>query len=129
MEYIEPSDLLKLMQSSYNVGIVDVRDDDFITGNIPGCINIPSSKFMSIVYSSPEELEKQLSKFQTLVFHCALSQQRGPKAASRYLELIGKKLNQRVVILRGGFSAWQSLYKDTPGLVINHDKKYWEDPY
>ena len=49
------------------------------------------------------------------MFHCALSQQRGPKAALRYLrekermggEAEGKK--QKVYVLEGGFVKWQEL--------------------
>jgi len=54
--------------------IVDVRDDDYIGGHIPGSINIPSRQFSSRV----EDLVDELRDHEAVVFTCALSQQRGP---------------------------------------------------
>jgi len=70
------------------------------------------------------ELVRTLRNQNTIVFHCALSQQRGPSSALRYLrerermsargELgireDGKDLEkaQRVVVLDGGFEKWQA---------------------
>lgn len=54
--------------------IVDVRDDDYIGGHIPGSINIPSRQFSSRV----EDLVDELKGHDAVVFTCALSQQRGP---------------------------------------------------
>lgn len=54
--------------------IVDVRDDDYIGGHIPGSINIPSRQFGRRVPA----LVQDLKDFDAVVFTCALSQQRGP---------------------------------------------------
>jgi len=54
--------------------IVDVRDDDYIGGNIPGALNVPSRQMSSRV----EELVEELKDLEAVVFTCALSQQRGP---------------------------------------------------
>lgn len=47
--YIQDSELAKLWKqresNANSIAIVDVRDDDFEGGNIPGCIHIPSSDF------------------------------------------------------------------------------------
>jgi hypothetical protein len=47
--YIQDSEFAKLWkqrQSNPNsIAVVDVRDDDFEGGNVPGCLNIPSSEF------------------------------------------------------------------------------------
>ena len=59
--------------------IVDVRDDDYVGGHIPGTLNIPSRQLPSRVDSLVEELKDN----EAIVFTCALSQQRGPNVFSR----------------------------------------------
>jgi len=83
------------------------------------------------------ELVRTLQDKRLVVFHCMLSQQRGPSAALRYARerdrLLGKKgrvlptvpelseeeegdsdgkqeRGQTVVVLQGGFDAWQQRY-------------------
>jgi rhodanese-related sulfurtransferase len=88
--------------------IVDVRDDDYFGGHIAGALNIPSHDFPSRVASLVEELKD----YDAVVFHCALSQQRGPHAAKKYLALLnkaGKANGQKVYLLKGGFVYWQVL--------------------
>jgi rhodanese-related sulfurtransferase len=58
--------------------IVDVRDDDYVGGHIPGALNIPSRQFPSRVDSLVDELKDN----EAVVFTCALSQQRGPNVFS-----------------------------------------------
>lgn len=55
------------------------EEADYIGGHIKGTINVPSLSF-----SAPQLVERLRDK-ETVVFHCALSQQRGPGAALRYL--------------------------------------------
>ena len=57
--------------------VVDVRDDDYHGGNIKGAHNSPASVFLAKV----DDLVKQTQDVPLVVFHCALSQVRGPKAA------------------------------------------------
>lgn len=59
--------------------IVDVRDDDYIGGHIPGTLNIPSRQFPSRVDALVDQLEDR----EAVVFTCALSQQRGPNVWCR----------------------------------------------
>ena len=54
--------------------IVDVRDDDFEGGHIKGAINVPYHQFSDRVTTLVDELEGK----DAVIFHCALSQQRGP---------------------------------------------------
>ena len=58
--------------------IVDVRDDDYVGGHIPGTLNIPSRQLPSRVDSLVDELKDN----EAVVFTCALSQQRGPNVFS-----------------------------------------------
>jgi Cdc25 family phosphatase len=64
-----------------SLAVIDVRDSDFVGGHIRGCTNVPSG---SLDYALPQ-LVRELRDKRTVVFHCALSQQRGPGAALRYL--------------------------------------------
>lgn len=77
--------------SNPSLAIIDVRDDDHIGGHIKGSSHIPSS---TLDFKIPE-LVRKLQDKDTVVFHCALSQQRGPSAALRYLRererLLGTK--------------------------------------
>ncbi len=58
-----------------------MRDSDHIGGHIKGSTWVPSSQ---LDYKVPELLRTLRDK-EVVVFHCALSQQRGPSAALRYL--------------------------------------------
>ena len=52
--------------------VVDVRDDDYVGGNIKGCLNLPSKDFLMNV----DGLVKQTKEVPLVIFHCALSQVR-----------------------------------------------------
>lgn len=107
---------LLLSASPPRYAIIDVRDDDHVGGHIRTSTHVPS-----------RGLEKQLPALvralrdrEVVVFHCALSQQRGPAAARRYLgerERDGEKVGgeeegggQKVYVLEGGFLRWQEKY-------------------
>lgn len=64
---------------SPDIAIIDVRDDDHIGGHIAGSTHVPSS---TLDYRVPE-LVRTLQRKKVVVFHCMLSQQRGPSAALR----------------------------------------------
>ncbi|KAB2103098.1 hypothetical protein AG0111_0g9181 [Alternaria gaisen] len=64
-----------------NTAVVDVRDSDHVGGHIKGSTWVPSSQ---LDYKTPE-LIRTLQDKEVVIFHCALSQQRGPSAALRYL--------------------------------------------
>lgn len=66
---------------SPSLAVIDVRDSDYIGGHILNGINVPVHTHD---YRMPE-LVRTLKDKQTVVFHCALSQQRGPGSALRYL--------------------------------------------
>lgn len=52
--------------------VVDVRDDDFIGGNVKGCLRAPFQAYDSEVV----KLVPKLADVPIVVFHCALSQVR-----------------------------------------------------
>ncbi|KAK7522323.1 Rhodanese-like domain-containing protein [Phyllosticta citriasiana] len=107
-----------------SLAIIDVRDSDYIGGHIRGCTNVPAH---SLDWRAPE-LVRSLRDVPLVVFHCALSQQRGPGAALRYLRererLVDatataedegeekengqqQQQQQEVKVLEGGFVRWQ----------------------
>jgi len=76
--------LLKLAQPSSLARQSSPRltnSTDHIGGHILGSTHVPSA---TLDYKIPE-LVRKLQDKDTVVFHCALSQQRGPGAALRYL--------------------------------------------
>lgn len=100
--------------SPNSIAVIDVRDEDHVGGHIKGSQNIPST---TLDYRMPE-LVRTLKDKEKVVFHCALSQQRGPSAARMYLREQNKSgsrvgesedgaSNQEVFILEGGFTQWQ----------------------
>jgi len=52
--------------------VVDVRDDDFVGGNIKGAVNLPSREFLMNV----DGLVKDAKQVPLIIFHCSLSQVR-----------------------------------------------------
>jgi Cdc25 family phosphatase len=137
-----------------NLAIIDVRDNDHIGGHINGSTWVPSS---TLDYRIPE-LVRTLADKEMVVFHCALSQQRGPSAALRYLreksrlegkseeevvqkgegekeevengeEKKGDKKEQKVLVLDGGFVKWQEKYGADKRLTKAWKKDVWEFGY
>lgn len=96
------------LSSSSPIAVVDVRDSDHVGGHIAGSIHAPTP---ALDWKLPE-LVRQLRDKETVVFHCALSQVRGPSAALAYMRernrLVGKEAEgQKVLVLDGGFVKWQ----------------------
>lgn len=119
---------------------------DHIGGHIQGSLHFPSR---TLDATMPTLLRKLEGK-ETVVFHCALSQQRGPGAALRYLrereaaaarkgkgakgeveeeEGQGKGKDQTVFILDRGFVGWQENYGTDERLTEKYSKELWQDGY
>ncbi|KAJ3214490.1 hypothetical protein HDU67_001622 [Dinochytrium kinnereticum] len=106
--------------------VVDVRDLDFDGGHIRGASNIPAHELLE----NTEKHLPDLAKPKKLIFHCALSQVRGPKSANGYLAALREKavvLDQEVLVLKGGFNTWQSKYKDDKALVEDYKPELWTE--
>ncbi|KAJ8529385.1 hypothetical protein K7X08_036220 [Anisodus acutangulus] len=84
--YITGSQLLSLKRRP-NIAIVDVRDDErSYDGHIAGSLHFASDTFID---KMPSLIQAANGK-DTLVFHCALSQVRGPKCARRLAEYLAE---------------------------------------
>ena len=100
---------------SKTITIIDVRDEDRIEGHIPTSRHVPSETFNEQLPGLVDDLRHD----PVVVFHCALSQQRGPRAAMQYLKARRRRgldrddddgeRRQEVYILEGGYAAWQEL--------------------
>ena len=153
LKRIDAEDLRDLLLSSKSstVAVVDVRDDDHVGGHIRGSLHVPMS---SLDWRTPEIIRKLASK-QVVVFHCALSQQRGPTAALRYLRERQEKADkgqlpdgvavaegehtcegqrsgsekpaQEVYVLDRGFVGWQHKYGRDERLTEAYAPDIWED--
>lgn len=124
---------LLLSSTPSNLAVIDVRDSDHVGGHIKGSIWIPSN---NLDFRIPELL-RNLKDKDKVIFHCALSQQRGPSAALRYArereglagKLVGdaEKRNQEICVLVGGFHMWQAKYGEDERLTENYVKDIWDD--
>ena len=130
-----------------NLAIVDVRDSgpfpplrthlvfsayvlpDHVGGHIRSSLWVPGSQ---LDYRTPE-LVHQLQHKAQVVFHCMLSQQRGPNAALRYAReqrrLLGEEASQHqeVFVLDGGFATWQAKYGEDGALTEAYVRDIWLD--
>ncbi|GAA5876245.1 hypothetical protein JCM3774_002335 [Rhodotorula dairenensis] len=79
----ELADIVRTQRAGEQYQVVDVRDDDFRGGNIKGAIRAPSEQRTD---QSVEDLVTRLDGVPRVIFHCTLSQVRGPKAARIYAE-------------------------------------------
>lgn len=80
----------------------------------------------------PDLINKLRGK-EKVVFHCALSQERGPSAALKYIrereQVLGKEesAKQAVFVLEGGFVQWQKKYGEDKRLTQAYVKDIWEE--
>lgn len=74
-------------------------------------------------------LIRRLASKDTVIFHCALSQIRGPSAALRYLRERGEQgaTGQTVYVLDRGFTGWQEDYGRDERLTEGYRAELWVD--
>ncbi|KAJ5604846.1 Rhodanese-like domain-containing protein [Penicillium lagena] len=123
------SALLLSTSTPTKLAIIDVRDSDHIGGHIHTSTWVPSS---SLDTRMPE-LVRTLKDKEKVVFHCALSQQRGPSAALRYARererVYGPEEShtQQVYVLEGGFVQWQEKYGNDERLTEAYVEDIWRE--
>lgn len=83
-------------------------------------------------------LVRRFKDKKVVIFHCALSQQRGPSAALKYLREKGGLLKslgagedasaeQEVYVLDRGFVGWQQIYGSDERLTEAYVKDIWDN--
>ncbi|KAL6987333.1 cell division cycle-related protein [Sarracenia purpurea var. burkii] len=108
ISYVTGSQLLSL-KCRPNIAVVDVRDDErSCDGHIAGSLHYASDTFSEKIPSLVQAVKGK----DTLVFHCALSQVRGPKCARRlanYLTVLKEDTGiKNIMVLERGFNGWES---------------------
>ena len=108
---------------------IDSFPIDHVGGHLTSSVWVPSS---SLDVRLPE-LIRTLHDTEAVVFHCALSQQRGPSAALRYARerdrILGPEAGrkQTVHVLDGGFVEWQQKYGNDDKLTEAYAADIWEE--
>ncbi|KAJ0806109.1 putative protein-tyrosine-phosphatase [Helianthus annuus] len=110
ISYITGSDLLSLKERA-SVAIVDVRDDErSYDGHIAGSLHFASDSFQDRIPNLVQTV-KDKGK-DTLVFHCALSQVRGPKCARRFADYLAAGKDdagiKSIMVLERGYNGWEA---------------------
>jgi len=111
--------------------VIDVRGEDYAGGHIKGAIH-QSSK--TLPHGGVEEIREKTKNVPTVIFHCLLSQVRGPESARLYATSTAElrrnggdaPVDQEILVLRGGFTEFQALYKGDTDLVEDYDSIVWE---
>ncbi|KAK4749316.1 hypothetical protein SAY87_026765 [Trapa incisa] len=108
VSYITGAQLLSLRRQP-NIAVIDVRDQErSCDGHIPGSLHFSSGTFSDRM----SDLVQAVKGKDTLVFHCALSQVRGPTCARRlanYLEEAKEDLGiTDILVLERGFNGWKA---------------------
>lgn len=137
LRFIAPQTLRSWFSTSSPSGngkfaVVDVRDSDFVGGHIKGCYHYPAGE----IYETLPELRQRLldNKIDDVVFHCMLSQVRGPKSSLVFLRTIqelpaeerAKFDDLNVWVLSGGFTAWQRQYGSDEEVTEGMQPDLWE---
>ncbi|KAF3956443.1 hypothetical protein CMV_018423 [Castanea mollissima] len=108
ISYVTGSQLLSIKRRP-NIAIIDVRDDErSYDGHIAGSLHFASDTFSDKI----SNLVQLVKGKDTLVFHCALSQVRGPTCARRlvnYLEEMKEDTGiKNIMVLERGFNGWEA---------------------
>ncbi|EXB75883.1 hypothetical protein L484_022560 [Morus notabilis] len=108
ISYITESQLLSLKRRP-NIAIIDVRDEErSYDGHIAGSLHYASDSFSDKMSNLIQDVKGK----DTLVFHCALSQVRGPTCARKlvnYFEEVKDDAGiKNVLVLERGFNGWEA---------------------
>lgn len=133
LKYVNPSTLRACLcrGPAAKLAIVDLRDSDYIGGHIKGSWHYPAGNFNYTLGDLQQRLVD--NDIADVVFHCALSQVRGPQSALKYIrsvddvdERMKAKLKEvKVWVLRGGFSLWAQEYGEDDEATEGFVRDLW----
>mmetsp|Transcript_634 Transcript_634/g.1580 ORF Transcript_634/g.1580 Transcript_634/m.1580 type:complete len:136 (-) Transcript_634:1095-1502(-) len=123
VKHIDVSVVAELLRGSdkANIRVVDVRDYDFNdNGHIVGALNL-TQEFFGV----QENIDGLIRAFhdqgvKRVVFHCWLSQQRGPWCAARFAERlqdVGSGEIDYVNVMKNGYKKFSAIYLNDADLV------------
>ncbi|XP_051152473.1 dual specificity phosphatase Cdc25-like [Andrographis paniculata] len=91
-----------------NVAVVDVRDDErTYDGHIAGSLHFANDTFQDKLANLVEATKDK----DTVVFHCALSQVRGPTCARRFADYLAEIKDvgvKNIMVLESGYKGWEA---------------------
>jgi Cdc25 family phosphatase len=129
MDSICAEELSRLLLLGTEMVVVDVRDEDFSGGHLPGAIHVPSQEFAE----KAAAVALQVAEHSICVIHCMKSSVRGP-ACYRVLQSELKKLESeggsscKLFLLKGGFETWVSKWGSDPEretFIEGYDPQVW----
>jgi rhodanese-related sulfurtransferase len=83
--------LLRNPLTASKVAVIDVRDSDHVGGHIKGSSWVPTSELDARI---PELIRLNQDK-DKVVFHCMLSQQRGPSSALKFMRALAQQAQKQ----------------------------------
>lgn len=111
--FISVADLCSKLLDNTPIVVVDVRDEDRAGGHIKGSVHAPSAEFERAVGA----YVTQWKDAEMVVFHCMLSQMRGPACARTFQRAVDDAVKTgslasapQVLVLEGGFRAFARGY-------------------
>lgn len=115
VSYISVKDLTSKLRDGASITIVDVREDDRAGGHIKSSVHVPAYDFSRAMSTFlPDWASKE-----AVVFHCMMSQVRGPTCARAFANAVDEALKKgdvakvpQVLVLEGGFREFASNYSD-----------------
>ncbi|CAK7896541.1 CDC25-like phosphatase Ych1p [[Candida] anglica] len=136
LKYVTAPELRTWIQSGSHtgagkVGVIDVRESDFVGGHIKGAYNFPAKKFLELISQVQEQLISD--DINDVVFHCVRSNGRGPRITLQFLNAIKDFTTENqehfakvgVWVLKGGFVAWQEEFGKDNTLTEDFDEEKW----
>ncbi|KAH9578634.1 Rhodanese-like domain [Trypanosoma melophagium] len=123
--YLEPAELVALLDGAEKekVAVVDCRDEDRRGGHVVKSRHFPSATGLSAQRLAELADDLRRAGIAVAVFHCALSQVRGPRAAGRFAAIL-RDLGMdtpRVFVLRGGWELFHSIYHASRPDLIDYE--------
>lgn len=134
---ISPSDLLDFLKS-LNILLIDVRDDDFLGGNIKNSIHLPAYTFEEEGIKKLEELlDTKLEEssdgklgIDGIVFLSMYTSNRAPNCSSFFSQWMENKYGERICdlyVLTSGFHAVLKEWGKNSELIENYDSSLWNE--
>lgn len=137
LKLISPQTLRQWFEGGSSSGngkfaVVDVRDRDYIGGHIKGCYHYPADQIEDFLPELSDKLKE--AEVKDVVFHCMLSQLRGPKSALQFLRFLRNTTEPQerqifegmnVWVLKGGFSRWALFYGEDPRVTEDYAIDLW----
>lgn len=108
VSYVSAAKLVSMTRGNNRLAVIDVRDEErSYQAHIAGSHHFASGSFAARL----PELVRATSGKDTLVFHCALSQVRGPSCARMFSDYLSESKEdsgiKNIMVLERGFNGWE----------------------